>query len=110
MAYLFMSTDGINYEPLGEVGTLSFDSDNIINVPNEPSESAHEELISIMKNPVEASFEMDVSYLNKFKLLELFTGIKTTNNYLKMHDGIMQRHNTINRYRKKRGRCKIKNG
>ena len=105
MAQLFISTDGINYEPFGEVGALSFDNDNIINEldePNEQGESSHKELISIMKTPVEASFEMDVSYLNKFKLLEIFTGVKITNNYLKMHNGIIQRHSTLNRLRKRK--------
>ena len=102
MAQLFISIDGVNYEPFGEVGALSFDNDNIVDEPNEPAGSSHKELISIMKTPVEASFDMDVSYLNKFKLLEIFTGVKITNNYLKMHGGVIQRHSTLNRLRKRK--------
>ena len=102
MAQLFISTYGINYEPFGEVGALSLNNDNIVIEPNEVEESTHKKLRSIMKNSVEASFEIDVSYLNKFKLLEIFTGVKMTNNYLKMHNGIMQRHSTLNRLRKRK--------
>ena len=98
MAQLFISTDGINYEPFGEVGTL----DNIVIEPNESEESTHKKLRSIMKNSIEASFEIDVSFLNKFKVLELFTGVKITNNYLKMHGITIQRHSTLNRLRKRK--------
>lgn len=105
MAQLFISTDGINYEPFGAVGALSFDNDNIVIEPNETNESngsAYKKLTSIMKTPIEANFEIDVSYLNKFKILELFTGKKITNNYLKLHGITIQRHSTLNRLRKRK--------
>lgn len=90
MNQLFFSSDGINFQPLGEVKDMTVELENTVTTS---------ELITI--KPAETSFELK-GYVNKFLLFELFTGIKITNNYLKMHGGVIQRHVTTEKYRNKR--------
>lgn len=87
MGQLYFSVDGGDLQPLGEVPDLTFEPDNI------------EEVEPTIRDLSEATFECSLtSHRNKFGLFELFTGVKLTNNYLKMNGGVIQRHKTIDRY------------
>lgn len=93
MGHMLFSSDGVTFNSFG--GEIK--ETNLIEV--EPIEDVKE----IAMGPAEGTFEVEFR-INKFLLYELFTGIKLTNNYLKMHGGVIQRHRTIDRYLRKHKR------
>lgn len=91
MGQLYFGICGDDPQPLGEVPDLTFEPDTV------------EEVEPTVRDLADATFECSLtSHRNKFGLFELFTGIKLTNNYLKMQGGVIQRHKTIDRYRRRK--------
>ena len=91
MGVLFISTDGQNFIPFG--GEITEMNLELTPESEEPSIKA--------SKPSELTFEAEMR-IDPFVLFGLLTGEKLTNNYLKMHGGVIQRRKTIKRYRERR--------
>lgn len=91
MGVLFISTDGQNFIPFG--GEITEMNLELTPESEEPSIKA--------SKPSELTFEAEMRF-DPCVLFGLLTGMKLTNNYLKMHGGVIQRRKTIKRYRERR--------
>ena len=71
----------------------------------EPSERA-EDIKTCLCPTKEATIETDL-IVNTFTLWYLLTGMKITNNYLKMHGGVIQRHRQIRKLNKRKTKIPV---
>ena len=55
------------------------------------------------RTPTAASFETTFDYINPVILWMILTGITITNNYLKMHGGVLQRPRQIRKLNRRKG-------
>ena len=85
---LYIGTIGYNTEPviLGELQELS----EVIELAADDTDHPvfTKENLFIKADPIEITFEAKI---NQLALLSILTGKKITNNWLKLHGGVMQR-------------------